>query len=1094
MTSASESKPATSVRTLRWPHEPYKGLDFFTADDAVLFSQRDQDVENCAAQLDDFSTKVLFLHGFSGMGKSSFLRAGLLPRLENPPEDSGKFFFLRDGSGKPAVVRATGDPIARMYETLAETMRGDKRVPGRARAEVQRILAAPPHADRLKAAETLLSAVETLAANLGPIFALVVDQAEEVLTLPQPDEEASNRRTAFFWFLEELCQRSDERRRGPRGLTPHAIVSLRTEYVGQVNSFFTIPPTLRISSAALPPAGVAAYFLEAIREPKRIADIIRLPTLKQNVGRQPPPFEFYHFEFAPNLPERIAADVLKLAGDSSTLPVLQVVCKTLYERLSDQRHVIELSDYETIGFAEGALDDHIDQAIQQALATVAPTHASRAEIDRWRSVLCNLVGQPQVGSVTSLVLSELKLVEAARIEHVDAQPLEMLHAMSGQGSPVLRSLDRPGGHGQLYSLGHDCLSDALSRWQSKHSARLQAEREHKKRIRRIRRVYAISGLIATTVFMAVMLETYAYRLNENKNSILALDLAATHRNNLRDRLLMLVAASESSRAWPMRFWLGDKAGQADQHLKDTLLRAPVFGGWFPAALDRIGDRFAYFDYLPNGATGSLKVENLPLRPTMGPASKSPKAQGLSYSIPLAGLVSGGAKGFPTPPPIVGFVELTDNDNTGGSQKQAVVISPAMMRSGSEVQSDTSKDNNPAAPDHTDWHDALRIIPDGNSPPSQISVASGLTERLKDLGREQQQFPPFVDFGIHSIRLSVVKILNFQPSSMTILPLFLREIGKDGIELFQPADEQSGSWNIDWQPVEQKALRMPVFASDCRAYAFLGFPSSNKNSHNSADTKASGSNLYPTLYTGNLGPGQSLSVPHGLDVQVPVTTQALSSVAIAPGCSSAVIRVSPDASDSGSGQPAGNLIVFDLEKNDRTIYDTPDQLKGFVIPSYALASPPLVVAKLPDENGKTRVAWLVESGLAVVDIDGLSQASGALPNGQPFLTGLDTSTGNTRMSISKSGNFLLILHQKSFSEKPEMRIFDLRVRERMDALGHGDGAAGPDGLNSAALRAEACRVAGFLSQRQQTTPANQFTPDEITAVLRVANAPQPCPTI
>ena len=33
---------------LSWPSEPYKGLNFFTSEDAPLFSQREDAIEECA--------------------------------------------------------------------------------------------------------------------------------------------------------------------------------------------------------------------------------------------------------------------------------------------------------------------------------------------------------------------------------------------------------------------------------------------------------------------------------------------------------------------------------------------------------------------------------------------------------------------------------------------------------------------------------------------------------------------------------------------------------------------------------------------------------------------------------------------------------------------------------------------------------------------------------------------------------------------------------------------------------------------------------------------------------------------------------------
>jgi len=75
-----------------WPESPYKGLSFYDHDDIFLFAGRDEDVWQCARLLDDPATRILMLHGPTGCGKSSFLRAGLVPLLER---STAGFQFLK---------------------------------------------------------------------------------------------------------------------------------------------------------------------------------------------------------------------------------------------------------------------------------------------------------------------------------------------------------------------------------------------------------------------------------------------------------------------------------------------------------------------------------------------------------------------------------------------------------------------------------------------------------------------------------------------------------------------------------------------------------------------------------------------------------------------------------------------------------------------------------------------------------------------------------------------------------------------------------------------------------------------------------------
>jgi hypothetical protein len=561
-----------------WPEEPYKGLNFFTVNDAPLFSQRDEEIDHCAARVDDFTTRVLLLHGFSGMGKSSFLRAGLMPRLETPPEGGGRFFFLRNSAGEPIVVRSTNDPIARIHEALLEGVNTDKRVSPETRSAVLEILRPGVLPDRKQAARDLLSALKCLTDGLTAILAVPIDQAEEILTLPQPHGQSHNRRVGFFFLLEEICHRR---------LDMRAVVSFRTEYCGRFCSFFKIPPTTSITSAVLPRSGLVDFYLQPITEPRRIADIIRLPSLVESVGADDLSFKVYGYEFAPGVPEKIAADLIALSGDASTLPVLQVVCRDLYENCKNgRRDVIDMSQYERTGGVEGALDSYIFAAIKDAVAQAGQTDHVESVINRWRVVLGNLVGQREIGAITSLILSEERLVEAAQAENVGEEPRFVLRTMARARWHVLRALTRSESEDLFYSLGHDCLGGALSRWNDRHREKLKVQNEAIKELAKQRNIFVISALIVA-VFVAVSVIYYCVSIYRDvRGNIKSLNTAAIYTDNapLRERLLMLVAASRSSERWPS-WLLGSLGKEADDQLRSTLLRSPVLFGVGPAALD-----------------------------------------------------------------------------------------------------------------------------------------------------------------------------------------------------------------------------------------------------------------------------------------------------------------------------------------------------------------------------------------------------------------------------------------------------------------------------------------------------------------------------
>lgn len=76
----AEPRVAAAVRTGYSFSRPYKFLDYYTEQDAALFFGREREIANITSQI--LAHRSFILHGRSGVGKSSLLRAGLLPALK----------------------------------------------------------------------------------------------------------------------------------------------------------------------------------------------------------------------------------------------------------------------------------------------------------------------------------------------------------------------------------------------------------------------------------------------------------------------------------------------------------------------------------------------------------------------------------------------------------------------------------------------------------------------------------------------------------------------------------------------------------------------------------------------------------------------------------------------------------------------------------------------------------------------------------------------------------------------------------------------------------------------------------------------------
>ena len=346
------------------------------------------------------------------------------------------------------------------------------------------------------------------------------------------------------------------------------------------------------------------------------------------------------------------------------------------------------------------------------------------------------------------------------------------------------------------------------------------------------------------------------------------------------------------------------------------------------------------------------------------------------------------------------------------------------------------------------------------------------------------FPPQVEFGNNTIRLTAMTFgEGGLPSTLSVLPLRITRRNKSDFVLKRDLGDDATSDSIsnssdlvyitlDWDPITRKARRIPLIGSDCDKFTFV------------APLRA------PILYLGDFH-DKTVGIP--LDVALQSGSQ-MYSVAIARRCSGTILHLSA----SGKLVPAANVLaptVDERHEADKLIvversnkglgivkreFDVPASLSGFMLPLYPLYWPALAGTPLPSSN-QMRVAWLTEQGgLAVVDLKEGQQALDLLPNNEVFLPGLNSIQSNTRIVITNDGNFLMVSQQRTYNAVPDIRIFDLRIPERRQQLSKS--------YDAPARRQLACRVASFLPE------SNQLSPDELRALLRDADATQPCPKV
>jgi hypothetical protein len=576
-----------------WPDVPYKGLHYFHAGDAPLFCEREDEAAECVALVGHYETRILLLHGRSGVGKSSFLRAGLVPALER---QTGFCFLHADPSSRlPTFIRCTANPVERIRKTIDEALHLSDRMQGlkdEVRENAKRVLKSS-FSTGIQSADAILQTLQMLSGSLKDTLVVVVDQCEEVITL-RPTHNRRPDRDPFFYLLEELCLRN---------LDVRMIVTLRTEYFGQFCDSFRVNPTSKLAPVR---AGLEPFMLSGIREEVRIKNAILRPTLTARIGNHCSPRDWYKFEYGPGVVEQISHDLIEHCGESSILPILQIVCKNLYESavIRSHRAQILMEDYVRLGKVQGTLDTFIDRAISGVLDEVG-CPSDRLSIDRWRHVLATLVGRQEGGSVTTLIKKESVLVGDAHDEGLTHEVKKTLEGFAEEKWGLLREItvlehldqEEPA---RNYSLGHDALALALCQWKEAYEQVYAERRRANEQQCMLRRrtgyfIYGFSACVALLVLLILsqhFLNQYRDR-KEDISRIMKVDEVSV--NDFRQRLLLFLAALQRADGvlWSYVFPIE----QITERLKDTLVRSPVFGDneLQASGLDESGKKLALLD-------------------------------------------------------------------------------------------------------------------------------------------------------------------------------------------------------------------------------------------------------------------------------------------------------------------------------------------------------------------------------------------------------------------------------------------------------------------------------------------------------------------
>lgn len=480
-----------SVRIATWPKTPYKGLSVYGPDDIPLFASRDDDVYRCAEVLGLSTTRVLILHGSTGCGKSSFLRAGLIPFLE------GEGFFFRkekaiENKPKALFVRSTDVPLMTLAEELFRFIEADFVLQRPVGPKTLSLAAAKLGFDTREAflgnvgtePDLMVKSLEKIAEILPRTLVLVIDQGEEVLTL-KPGPEGDVYRDQFFGLIKGFSRVAFDLK---------LLIALRTEYYGRFED--------EVLSRGASAAQVRYYRLRDLSREGIIAAIER-PTSTAEIPGYGVPRDHYKFRFAKGVPERIADNLMKRTVPGGRLPVLQIVCERLYNKTRHDGHGAEWeiteSEYASLGGVEGQIRAYFTDVLAEwASQNGLKEWQIEKEIERWRDLLCELTVSQADGTATAVLRREQELLDQASALAIKLDFKATMDYLEHDERRIVRRVDvvdvASGQRVNCYSLAHEALALFLRHWKS---VRQEARNEAESRTRAIERFLLWFGILVT---------------------------------------------------------------------------------------------------------------------------------------------------------------------------------------------------------------------------------------------------------------------------------------------------------------------------------------------------------------------------------------------------------------------------------------------------------------------------------------------------------------------------------------------------------------------------------------------------------------------
>ncbi|HWU88652.1 MAG TPA: protein kinase [Kofleriaceae bacterium] len=383
--------PGRRSLELRIDESPYAGLSSFQERDAGKFFGRSHEIAAMVARLRD--RPLMAVVGSSGTGKSSFVRAGLVPALKHSGE-AWEALAIRPGRKPIEALASVIRPMIAVAANLADEMAAQKKLVKMLRREPGHL----GHALRLRARRD------------NRRLLLFVDQFDDLYTqVADPAERA-----AFTACLSAVADDATSPLR--------VVLSIRSDFLDRVAEDRQF-------------VGELAQGLLFLGPPSRdgLRDAITNPA------------EMAGFRF--ELPAMVDDMLDHLETTPGALPLLQFAAAKLWDTRDKARRLLTHASYAAMGGVAGALASHADRVVSDIGPEKAPLVRAillrlvTAEGTRAVVPLAELRElSREVGEVQRLIdqLVGARLLVVQTLEAGKGTTVELVHESLVRGWPALR--------------------------------------------------------------------------------------------------------------------------------------------------------------------------------------------------------------------------------------------------------------------------------------------------------------------------------------------------------------------------------------------------------------------------------------------------------------------------------------------------------------------------------------------------------------------------------------------------------------------------------------------------------------------------------